>query len=98
MASWSAKEVCRALKKKGFEDRGGRKHRRLVLYVDGKITSVQTQVSRGSEWTLSRRSPVFKQIREQLRLQTNAQLEDLVQCPMSGADYVELLRASGVLP
>lgn len=86
-------DVEGALLKKGFEadDKGhNRDHRFYRLHVGGKRTSIFTKVSRGShDKTL--RDPLVKRIAQQLQL-TKKEFETLVECSLSGAAYVDLLR------
>jgi hypothetical protein len=42
------------------------------------------------------RDQLANKIRKQLKLDTNNQLADLVNCPMDGAAYIAVLRAKNV--
>ena len=81
------KEIESALLAKGFR-KANRDHSYFFLHVDGKKTSVWTKISHGMrEYS----GGLLRTVVRQLRL-SKSQFNDLVDCPMSGDEYVDLLR------
>jgi hypothetical protein len=90
----TTRELERALLRKGFVHLRAAKHHRLGLVVDGKLTSLQTFVSRSSYDVgdgLAARM-VF-----QLHMPDAKYLREFVSCPVSAEQYAQMLRDSGVL-
>lgn len=85
-----AREVMSALEKKGFVRRDA-KHVFFHLLVDGRKTKIWTKVSHG-EREIS--DNLFALMARQLLLSTK-QLRQLVECPLSQAEYVTELRKGG---
>jgi hypothetical protein len=85
-----------ALTAKGFQGLEGAKHTRFRLFVDGKLTSVMTFVSRGSGYRVLDDS-LLAAISRQLHL-SKAELLRLAECTLTGGAYVQLLRDRKVLP
>lgn len=86
-----------ALPSKGFaEDRAGH-HRYFHHEHGGKRTGIYTYTSHGSAYK-TYGDALLRSMRNQLRLDTTAQLADLVNCPMSQDGYNEHLRGKGLLP
>ncbi len=71
-----------------------RDHRYYELYVDGEWV-LQTKVSTGTGHQ-EIGDPIVAKIAKEMNV-TRRQLNDLVQCPMSYADYVAHLRRLGRL-
>ena len=88
--------ACRAaLEKKGFVLERRTRDDLYYLYYAGKKTSVFTKVSQGRGEDL--RDRILGKIRMQLRLETNNQLRDFVECPMTGDDYAAYLIEKDVI-
>ena len=86
-----------ALPRKGFaEDRAGH-HRYFHHEYGGKRTGIYTYTSHGSAYK-AYGDPLLRSMRQQLRLDTMAQLADLVNCPMSRDGYNAHLKGKGLLP
>ncbi len=85
-----------ALAAKGFV-REDTHHRYFYHEHQGRRTGVHTYTSHGSGFK-TYGDPLLRSMRQQLRLETVAQLADLVSCPMSRDDYNEHLRGKGLLP
>jgi hypothetical protein len=85
-----ARRVLNGLEKKGFVQAEG-DHTFLILYVNGKKTSIHTKISHGSneinEYLINRMSI-------QLKLERKKFL-DLVNCPLSIEQYIEELKFKG---
>lgn len=85
-----------ALVAKGFA-REDTHHRYFYHEHQGRRTGVYTYTSHGSNFK-SYGDPLLRSMRQQLRLDTVAQLADLVNCPMTRDGYNEHLRGRGLLP
>jgi hypothetical protein len=85
-----------ALAAKGFV-REDTHHRYFYHEHQGKRTGVTTYTSHGSGYK-AYGDPLLRSMRRQLRLDTVAQLADLVRCPMSADAYNEHLKGKGLLP
>jgi hypothetical protein len=85
-----------ALAGKGFV-REDTHHRYFYHEHQGKRTGIHTYTSHGSAFK-TYGDPLLRSMRHQLRLDSVAQLADLVNCPMSRDGYNEHLRGKGLLP
>ncbi len=83
-----------SLCKKGFVKDGG-DHIFFRHMVDGKYSSVYTKVSHTKKLKDISRD-LLTLIRKQLRLDTNQEVSDLVECPLSEEGYNEILREKGI--
>lgn len=90
----SNKVIAKSLSKKGFQAQDGAKHCLYFLVVDGKKTAIKTLLSRGGK---DYSDSLLGQMAKQLRV-TKKELIGLIDCHISGDDYVERLRASDILP
>lgn len=88
----NAKEISSALEKKGFLRRES-KDAYFHLWVDGKKTPIFTKMSQGEREV---HDGLLGAMARQLRLR-RAQLDDLVECPLSKEEYVQILRAGGYI-
>lgn len=92
MPSFRTKDIRAALTSKGFVDVETH-HGMFWYYVDGKKTSVRTRLSRGiSEYGDS----LLGQMTKQLHL-TRSELGELIECPLTGEKYREILKEKGVI-
>ncbi len=78
-----------SLTAKGFRQAPKRDHHYYFLWLDGKKTAIHAKVSHGAREI---DDYILSKIRRSLRLQTNSQAADLLQCPMSQASYLKILR------
>jgi hypothetical protein len=85
----SARDFKSALNKKGFILERRTTDEIYFLYYQGKRTSVHTKVSMGKGEDL--RDALLTKIRRQLQLDTASQLQDFINCPMTGDAYAQLL-------
>lgn len=85
-----AREVMGALQRKGFH-LVQRDHAYFQLYVDGKKTPIYTKVSHGEREI---HDSLLGAMSRQLRL-SKGQFGELVECPLSEAEYVGILREGG---
>jgi predicted RNA binding protein YcfA (HicA-like mRNA interferase family) len=90
-------DVRKNLKKKGFvEDKSG-DHIYLNHYHQGKATGSYTKVSHGANKD-DVGPDLIRRMKDQLKLSTNSQVNDLAKCPMSEASYVAILKSAKVIP
>lgn len=94
MATVKRDAVERALPTKGFDVEEG-DHRYFHHTYRGKRTGVYTKVSRGKKYA-DLGNDLVHAMKRQLGLQTTRDFRDLVECPMSGADYIAKLKQSGL--
>lgn len=83
------------LPRKGFHETDSRSHIFYHLYHNGKKTHIRTQVSRGSKYKVLSSNLVSAMAR-QCKL-TSRSFCDLVECHLSGDDYIAILRDQGEL-
>jgi hypothetical protein len=82
-----------SLLKKGFILLKDRDHHVFQLCVDGEKVGVRTRYSHGAD---EYGDGILKRMADQLML-TKPQLYALIDCQMSGEDYVRILRELGEL-
>lgn len=85
-----ARDVTKALSKKGFRQREG-DHKYYHLYVAGKKTPIFTKVSHGEQEI---GDPLVSGMAKQLKLSTG-QFRSLVDCQLEESAYLDLLREQG---
>jgi len=85
-------EIESSLSRKGFRREKGGRHPLYRLWVDGKKTGINTPVSGKEEYS----GDLLKFMRMELRLDTTKELLALIDCPMSGPDYLQRLRGKGL--
>jgi len=92
-----AKDIQKALKKKGFQKKEGGRHTKYILYVNGKKTRVITVFSRGRN-KKELGDDLIKRIMKQLHFNNEEdKFRDFVECPLTYEDYLELLREKGII-
>jgi len=85
-----AKKVLAGLEKKGFL-RKDNDHRFLHLWVDRRKTSIYTKISHGEKEIGDN---LLGMMARQLKL-NRRQFADLVDCPMTLPEYIQVLRDGG---
>ena len=88
-----ARDVAAALLRKGFEKREN-DHTYFHFKYEGREVGVITKISHGEREI---RLPLIKRMRMQLRLETNSQFERFIQCPLTHAEYVALLKSKAII-
>ncbi len=89
------KDLQRTLQAKGFALYPEKAHHKFYyLVVDGKKTAVKTYFSHGLK---EYGDTLMQLIKKQLKFPQTRQAEDFFDCPMSGEEYVSLLREGGEL-
>lgn len=94
MASRRGTTIHAALQRKGFRT-DNNDHHYLVLYIQGRKTSVRTKVSHSN---IDYGDSLLSRMKQQLRLPTVRQLLRLIDCPMESEEYLTLLREGQQLP
>ena len=87
---FTTRQLAQALESKGFRKRQSH-HAVYVLYVGDRKTSVVTRLSHGHR---EYGDALLGQLAKQLGL-SRAELNDLILCPLSGAQYVWILEERG---
>lgn len=90
--TFRTEEVARALLAKGFQEVKGR-HRKFVLYHQGKQTAIRTELSHGSK---SIEGGLLGALKRQLYLDSTEQLSAFIKCPMEYDDYIAHLQSKGI--
>lgn len=86
-----------SLRKKGFQaDRSG-DHVYYFHRLEGKETGIKTYVSHSAKYR-DIGPDNLKSMGKQLRLETTGQVEDLLKCPMTSEQYIDLLRLKNLIP
>lgn len=93
MTSLSSREVYDALASKGFRN-SNTDHKRLILYINGGKTGIHTKISHGPQHDIH--DGLIARMKKQLRL-SKSQFLDLIKCPLSYDDYVDILRNNNQL-
>ncbi len=88
------RDVESSLPKKGFERDASRDHIYFNHRYQGKYTGISTYVSHGAK---SIGDPLIQQMKKQLHLNNSHQVVDLVNCPISSEEYIQILKTKGQL-
>jgi len=86
------RDIESALKKKGFVQKETH-HRIFYLCVNRKITGVHTFISHGQK---DYSADLLAKMKNQLHL-SGKEFADLIQCPLTGERYLQLLVRRGVI-
>ncbi len=90
MSTIKVKEIRKALTGKGFRAIESY-HEVLWFFAQGKKTSIRTRLSHGSE---EYDDGLLGLMAKQLKLK-RSELNDLIECPMSGDEYLDALIRQG---
>ena len=89
------KDMQQVLLKKGFVLHPEKDHHQFyILHVNGIKQTVRTYFSHGKK---EYGSTLMTQIKKQLKFKETALAEDFFDCPMSGVQYVDMLKENGTL-
>jgi predicted RNA binding protein YcfA (HicA-like mRNA interferase family) len=91
MVTIKVKDILNGLARKGFCQSEG-DHSHLILYVNGKKTSIRTKVSHGSSEIGDNLINIMS---IQLKLEKKKFI-DLINCPLTMKDYLEELKGCGI--
>lgn len=93
----SRDKIEKSLKKKGFVPDSTREHHRYYHHqVNGKPSGAYAYVSHGTGYKVYGDGLLLKMYKT-LKLDDKQQLVRLVGCPMTGEEYVEILKNKGVI-
>ena len=97
MSKIPTKDLISGLQKKGFEytSTGRQPHEKLRLFVNGKKTGISVPISRSSK-IKEYGSDLINIVKRELKLETSKQVVDLVDCPLSYGDYLNILSRNGI--
>jgi hypothetical protein len=90
MGQRPVRKIRSSLLGKGFVE-DNTHHRYFWLYVDGRKAEIFTYTSHGAHECGDH---ILARMAGQLKL-SRRQLDDLLDCPLSGEAYVEMLRGNG---
>jgi hypothetical protein len=99
MKKRKTKDLESVLKKKGFTSKANKKrpnHKFFHLEYDNKITHIYTFLSHGAK-SKEYDDGLMNKMKKQLKFPTSKDADDFFDCPMSYADYIDLLKDSGEL-
>jgi predicted RNA binding protein YcfA (HicA-like mRNA interferase family) len=92
MTAIKVKDICSALKKKGFVENPKSHHVYYIFYEDGKKTAIYTFISHGKN---EYGDELLSQMKKQLGFQSKTEFNDFIECPMSKEQYRDLLLERG---
>jgi len=92
------KNINRNLPKKGFKKVKSGHHIYFHHYLNDVATGAYTYISHSKKSTSSYSGYLLKSVRRQLQLDSNQDVVDLINCPMDGEQYNEILRQKGLIP
>ena len=94
MPSFPARDVATALTNKGFERRETH-HTYFHFRHQGKDVGITTKISQGErEIGIG----LAKRMRTQMKLQSNAEFGEFVECSLTREQYVLILKKQGIIP
>jgi predicted RNA binding protein YcfA (HicA-like mRNA interferase family) len=90
MAAITAKDLEKALAKKGFKSEEAKRHTQYFFYYQNKKTSYRVTISRGSNSVYS--GDLLGYVSQQMKLSTNQQLQLFIECSFTEKDYIKHLK------
>ncbi|GBO52901.1 hypothetical protein APA_702 [Pseudanabaena sp. lw0831] len=84
-----AKDLEKALLKKGFQKHEGGRHTQYYFYYRNNRTSIRVSISRGSKAVYS--NNLIGYVRKEMKLSDNQQLELFVECTLTEEKYIKHL-------
>lgn len=94
MAQRAAEDIRSGLLAKGFREKKGGDHHRLVYYDGERQTPIRTKISHGNK---DYGDNLLKLVQKQVCLPKKSDLLNLVDCPMDERTYRAVLVRQGVL-
>ena len=94
MPSLERADIESSLSRKGFTEETDRNHRFFKLVVGGKYTGIYTKTSHGSAKYKTLGNELVKKMASQIKLRTDDFVR-LVDCTLTGEQYLTLLRERG---
>jgi hypothetical protein len=92
MSTWKTKDIRKSLLVKGFQETNTH-HEMYWLYVGTRKTSVRTRISHSESEYGDR---LLNQMAKQVGL-NRAEFDELIECPLSRDEYVQLLKTRGIV-
>jgi hypothetical protein len=92
MSSWKTRDIRKGLLAKGFNQTKTH-HEMYWLYIGDRKTSIRTRISHSESEYGDR---LLNQMAKQVGLD-RTEFDDLIQCPLSKEQYIELLRSRGII-
>lgn len=92
MSSRKTKDIRKSLLVKGFQETNTH-HEMYWLYIGSRKTSVRTRISHSESEYNDR---LLSQMAKQVGL-SKAEFDDLIECPLSRDEYVQLLQTRGTV-
>lgn len=90
-----AKDVMKALLKKGFREDNGRDHHYCFFYANGKKTIIKTKVSRGASHS-DVPDVILNKMQKQLHL-PKKEFNEYLNCTFSEEEYKNYLVSHGIV-
>jgi predicted RNA binding protein YcfA (HicA-like mRNA interferase family) len=88
-----ARDLEKALVKKGFQRQEGSRHTQYYFYYQNKRTSVRVSISRGSNSVYS--DSLIAYVRKEMKLPDKRQFELFIECALTEEKYSEYLINNG---
>jgi predicted RNA binding protein YcfA (HicA-like mRNA interferase family) len=89
-------KIIKSLLKKGFEETSSTHHRMFFHKHQGKETGAKTFISH-TPGLKAYNDSLLAKMKGQLKLNSKSELADLLNCPMSGEDYISKLKENGTI-
>jgi len=90
------KNINKNLPKKGFVKEEDKHHIYFHHHLNGVATGVSTYISHSKKIS-DYSGRLLTDVRKQLELDSNQEVVDLVNCPMNGEQYNDILRQKGLI-
>lgn len=88
-----ARDLERALEKKGFRRHEGSNHTLYYFYYQNNQTKIRVPISRGSNSVYG--DSLISRVRKEMRLPSNRQFELFVECTLTEEEYSTYLINNG---
>lgn len=97
MKQIKARDLEKALERKGFQREEGSRHIQYRFYYQNKKISVRVSISRGSNSVYG--DTLISYVRKEMRLHDKRQFEQFVECTLTEEKYSEhLIKIGEILP
>ncbi|MFW2371863.1 MAG: hypothetical protein ACN4GM_01980 [Gammaproteobacteria bacterium] len=90
------KNICKNLPKKGFVEDDSGHHLYFHFYYDGVLTGAYTYISHSAKHK-DYSNAILTKMRQQLKLNSNRDVVELVNCPMDEEEYIAILKQKGFI-
>ena len=89
------KKAKKVLADKGFREEKDRDHSYWFFYFEGRKTNCYTYFSHGSNNEID--NSLLKRMKRELQLDYDNQVKNLLECPLTEQDLVEILSDKGYI-